>query len=211
MHWPLFGLRITTPRIELRYPDDSLCEAIADVAAAGVHDPSWTPFTILWTDVPPPEQQRNTLQFFWRSRGELSADNWHLPMAVLVDGEPVGIQGMQAEAFATRRVVSTGSWLGQVHQGKGVGKEMRAAVLHLAFAGLGAVRAESGAWHDNRPSLGVSSALGYVENGDELAMRRDVAERQVRLKLERAEWETRRRDDIEIFGLEPCLEMLGAV
>ena len=211
MHWPLFGLRITTPRLELRYPDDDLCEAIAEVAARGVHDPSSTPFSITWTDVPPPQQQRNTLQFFWRSRGEFSPDHWHLPMAVMVDGKPVGTQGMQAEDFARRRVVSTGSWLGQEHQGRGIGKEMRAAILHLAFAGLGAARAESGAWHDNPASIGVSRSLGYEENGDSIVMRRDRPDRQIGLKLVRATWEQRRRDDITILGLEPCLEMLGAV
>ena len=53
------------------------------------------------------------------------------------------------------RSVATGSWLGLRHQGHGIGKEMRAAVLHFAFAGLGAIEALSGAWDDNKPSLGV--------------------------------------------------------
>lgn len=211
MHWPLFGLRITTPRIELRYPDDADVQALADLAADGIHDPAWTPFGIPWTDVAPPEQQRKSMQHHWLLRATLTPDDWHLPMAVVSDGVIVGVQGVAGKEFPIRRVVGTGSWLGKAHQGQGIGKEMRAAVLHLAFAGLDAVRAESGAWHDNRPSLGVSSALGYVENGDEVVMRRDVADRQIRLKLERAEWEARRRDDIEIFGLEPCLELLGAV
>jgi len=211
IHWPLFDLRVRTPRLELRYPDDADCAELADVAARGVHDPSWTPFAITWTDVKPPEQQRNTMQFFWRCRAEWTAEDWHLPMAVVVDGHIVGSQGMHAAAFAKTRTVGTGSWLGQEFQGQGIGKEMRAAILHLAFAGLGAERAESGAWHDNAPSLGVSRALGYEENGDLVAMRRDVADRQIRLKLTRQAWAAHRRDDIEFEGLEACLPMFGAV
>jgi hypothetical protein len=57
----------------------------------------------------------------------------------------------------------------------------------------------------------VSRALGYVEDGDDIALRRDAADRQIRLKLERAEWEKRRRDDIVIEGLEPCLPLLGVL
>jgi RimJ/RimL family protein N-acetyltransferase len=84
---------------------------------------------------------------------------------------------------------------------------MRAAVLHLAFEGLGAVVAYSGAYEDNAPSLGVSRALGYEENGDVIAMRRDEAGRLINLKLPRQRWH--RRDDIVIENLEPCLGMFG--
>ncbi len=38
---------------------------------------------------------------------------------------------------------------------------MRAAVLHLAFAGLEAEYADSDAFTDNAASLGVSRKLGY--------------------------------------------------
>ena len=86
---------------------------------------------------------------------------------------------------------------------------MRAAVLHLAFDGLGAVFARSAAFADNAASLGVSRAMGYVIDGEELSLRRGTASRHLRLRLERAEWERRRRDDVVIEGLEPCLPILG--
>ena len=41
------------------------------------------------------------------------------------------------------RTVGTGSWLGRPYQGRGIGKEMRGAVLALAFDGLGAEVAET--------------------------------------------------------------------
>ena len=57
-------------------------------------------------------------------------------MMVSDGGSVAGVQGMLATDFAVNRQVSTGSWLGQAYHGRGIGKEMRAAILHLAFAGL---------------------------------------------------------------------------
>ena len=105
--------------------------------------------------------------------------------------------------------VETGSWLGLRHQGQGIGKEMRAAVLHFAFAGLGAPRRSSGAWDDNKPSLGVSAALGYEPNGEHFGVRQDGSGRLLDLRLPRAVWEERRRDDICIEGLDGCRAEFG--
>jgi RimJ/RimL family protein N-acetyltransferase len=210
-YWPLFDLRIVTPTIELRHADEDDIVALAALGAGGVHDPDWMPFAIPWTDAPSPQQERNSVQHYWLNRAQWTVDDWHCMFATVVDGAVVGTQAVSGLQFAARRVVVTGSWLGRDYQGRGIGKEMRAAVLHFAFAGLGATRAESGAWHDNGPSLGVSKALGYEENGDEIAMRRDEAQRQIRLKLTRGGWEQTRRGDIEIIGLDPCLEMFGVV
>ncbi len=116
-----------------------------------------------------------------------------------------------ARNFGRLRTVETGSWLGRQHQGQGLGKEMRAAILHLAFDGLGAIEALSGAFHDNRASLATSKSLGYVENGDRLMLRRNKPDRIIDLKLDRATWASQRRDDIEIDGLEACLEMFGVM
>ena len=208
--WPLYGLVVHTPRLELRWPDDELAAEVANVAAAGVHDPAFMPFSIVWTDVATPQQERNTLQFFWRQRAEWKPTDWHLNMAVVVDGHAVGTQGAGATDFATRRVAGTGSWLSQRVQGQGYGKEMRAAILHLLFAGLGATRCESGAYEDNASSLGVSRALGYEENGDEVALRRGDPACQIRLVLTRERWEQHRLPiDITIEGLDPCLDLFG--
>ena len=208
-YWPLFGLRVRTPRVELRYPDDDDVVALAELAGRGIHDPDVMPFEITWTDVPSPELEQNSLKHYWLQRATWMPDDWKLPLAVVVDGEVVGTQAVHATQFAKRRVADTGSWLGRAHQGRGIGKEMRAAILHLIFAGLDADLAESGAWHDNAPSLGVSRSLGYEKNGEDVKMRRDVADRQVRLRLTRASWEERRRSDIEIEGLDPCRSMFG--
>ena len=83
---------------------------------------------------------------------------------------------------------------------------MREAILHLAFAGLGARVAYSSAWEENTASLGVSRALGYRPNGTALRLRGHETALQINMVLERADWEQRRRDDIEITGLDSCLE-----
>ena len=62
----------------------------------------------------------------------------------------VGVQGLVARDFAVMRAVATGSWLGAEFQRRGIGKEMRGAVLALAFDGLGAQIAETEAFVDNR-------------------------------------------------------------
>jgi len=210
-HWPLFALRVRTPRLELRYPDDDLGAAVAELAVQGIHDPGFRPFLRAWDEVPAPHQQRNTLQHLWSKRASWSPASWLCGLAVVAGGVPVGLQTLEAERFGARRSVKTGSWLGRAHQGRGLGTEMRAAVLHLAFAGLGAVRAESGAWHDNAASLGVSRRLGYQENGEDWPLRGEQPDREIRLLLTRERWEEHRRHDIEIQGLEPCLPFFGSV
>jgi RimJ/RimL family protein N-acetyltransferase len=208
-HWPLFDLVVRTPRLELRYPDDDLALSLAQLAVQGIHDPDTMPFGIPWTDAPPGEQERNSLQHYWLSRATWTREAWGCPMTVLVDGAVAGVQGIEAKQFALTREFETGSWLGRAHQGKGIGKEMRAAILHLGFAGLGARRARTGAFHDNQPSLHVTAALGYEPNGDSIEPRRDGVDRQLRFLMTRERWEQRRRQDIEIEGLEPCLEMVA--
>lgn len=210
-YWPLFDLRIRTPRLELRVPNDGDLIELARLAARGVHPESLMPFTTAWTDQPSPELERGLMQWHWRARAEWSPTRWRLAFGVLEGGQMVGCQDMYAKDFGILRTVETGSWLGREHQGRGIGKEMRAAVLHLAFEGLGAVIARSAAFADNAASLSVSSAMGYVIDGEELTARRGAASRQIRLRLERDEWERRRRDDVVIESLGPCLPILGAV
>ncbi len=82
-------------------------------------------------------------------------------------------------------------------------------MLHLAFAGLDALEALSGAWDDNKPSLGVSAAMGYEPNGEHFAARLDGSGRLLDLRLPRAVWEERRRDDICIEGLAACRHEFG--
>lgn len=208
-YWPLFDLRITTPRLEIRLPTDDDLYRLLEVADAGIHDPAFMPFSLPWTDVEVPRRHRESLQWWWSRRALWKPEDWTFTGAVFVDGQPVGVQDVAATQFRDRRVVSTGSWLGRAYHGKGIGKEMRAAILHFAFDGLGALEAHTGAFEDNGPSLGVTGAMGYRENGHDIVVRRGQPERQLRFFLDRAAWLARRREDITIIGLEGCRDMFG--
>jgi hypothetical protein len=69
----------------------------------------------------------------------------------------MGVQDLIANDFGTLREVSSGSFIGLKHQGHGIGKEMRAAVLHLAFAGLGA---DQGLFGIHRRQYRLEAGLG---------------------------------------------------
>ncbi len=207
-YWPLFDVEVRTPRIVLRYVNDELAVRLAALAARGIHDPSWMPFALPWTDVASPDLEQNTLRYYWRTRAELTPDHWDLPLAVLVDDDVVGACSVSGEHFAVLRTFETGSWLGRAHQGEGLGKEVRAASLHLGFEGLGAVVATTGAYEDNAASLGVTQSLGYSPNGDRRELRRDQIGLQLMFKMTVDHWRTIRRDDIELVGVEETLEFL---
>jgi RimJ/RimL family protein N-acetyltransferase len=206
--WPLFDLRIRTPRLELRAPTDDDLLALLEVARAGVHHPERMPFAVAWTDVPSPEFERSFLRFFWAARATWSTAEWRLPLAVLHAGRPVGIQEVMATDFATLRTVDTGSWLGRAHQGHGIGTEMRAAVLWLAFEGLGAEVATAAALEGNDASRRVSAKLGYEPNGEALVAPRGTPVTEHRYLLRRERW---RRDlfPVGIEHLDACLPMFG--
>jgi RimJ/RimL family protein N-acetyltransferase len=206
-HWPLFDLRITTPRLDLRYPDDDLLMALADLAAQGIHDADAMPFSIPWTRSA--DLERQSLQHYWLRRATLTPDDWSIPLVVFEGGELVGVQELLAQKFPVVRTVQSGSWLGRRFQGSGIGTEMRAAVLHLAFAGLDAQRAETGAWHDNAASQAVTRKLGYEPNGSGVLDREGTATRMLRFALTRERWEQTRRDDIVLHEVEPVAALLG--
>jgi RimJ/RimL family protein N-acetyltransferase len=208
--WPLFDLVVRTPRLEMRLPREDEFGALNALIDAGIHDPTTMPFTSPFTDVPAPRRARESAQFWWRQRAEWSPDNWSYTGAIYVEGQVVGVQGMMADHFGALRSVETGSWLGRSFQGQGLGKEMRQAVLHLAFEGLGADEAHSGAFHDNAASLATSRSVGYVDNGETRALRRGKPDRILRVRMDRALWQERRRDDIEIIGLDGCRDMFIA-
>jgi RimJ/RimL family protein N-acetyltransferase len=208
--WPLFDLRLQTARLELRLPTDDDLRGLAATARAGIHPPAEMPFAVPWTDLPSPDFERSFVQYHWAKRADWKPARWVLNLATFLDSTPIGSQTVEAADFSTLRTVQTGSWLGMEWQGKGYGKEMREAVLALAFDGLGAEVAESGAFADNPASAAVSRALGYEPNGIERLAPRGEAKELTRYRMTRDRWAGRSRAPITILGLEGCLELFGA-
>ncbi|HEY4453419.1 MAG TPA: GNAT family N-acetyltransferase [Pseudonocardiaceae bacterium] len=208
-HFPPYGLRLRTPRLELRLPDlDELAE-LADLAVAGIHPPDTMPFLTPWTLEPPADIARSVLRKYWKALSEWTPQEWVLKLAVFHEGTAIGVQEISAKEFAVRREVSTGSWLGQRYQGKGFGVEMRAAVLDLGFTGLGAEEAVSFALASNAASLAVSRKLGYTVDGTERQVVQGRLAIDTRQRLTREAWRQHRTVDVEIEGLEPCRGLFG--
>ena len=202
---PLFGLRLRTPRLELRLPTHDELVELREVARAGVHPREEMPFAVAWTDEPYSEAW--VVAFHEEQLARWAPTAWSLNLGVWLDGELVGTQGMGAEAFAEKRTVGTGSWLGQRFQKRGIGTEMRTAVLELAFRGLGAEIARSGAIDGNTASMRVSEKLGYRVVGRGTVSPRGLEVGHTDVELRREDW--RPPVAVEIEGLEPCLSLFG--
>ncbi|MGH3506220.1 MAG: GNAT family N-acetyltransferase [Nocardioidaceae bacterium] len=171
--WPLFGLRVTCGPLELRPLRDEHLAELVEVARAGVHDPVSMPFLHPWTDAPEDQLTLNVVQYHWRKRAEFSKERWSLELGVHWDGRLVGTQGVTTEDFLITRTGETGSWLGLVHQGQGIGTLIRQAICTLCFDHLGFEQVTSGAFVDNPASLAVSRKVGYVANGQGRLKRRE--------------------------------------
>ncbi|MGE3285761.1 MAG: GNAT family N-acetyltransferase [Pseudonocardia sp.] len=207
--WPLRHLVLRTPRLELRPDDDAGLLELVAAAHAGVHPPEEMPFLVPWTDADPRYLGRSSVQHFWQQRSALAPEDWNVHFLVRHEGRVIGVQSLQAREFGIVREVATGSWLGLAHQGRGLGTEMRAAVLMLAFDHLGAVCARSGAFTDNAASLRVSAKLGYVPDGTVTHVRRGEPAGEVRLRLTPAGF-VRPPWTPQVEGLAGCLGLLGA-
>jgi RimJ/RimL family protein N-acetyltransferase len=207
--WPLRELVLRTPRLELRPDDDEGLRELVEVARAGVHPPEYMPFLTPWTDADPRLQGRETMQHYWAQRAQVDPKSWGLHLLVRHEGRVLGVQSLTGRGFAVLRSVGTGSWVGLVHQGRGFGTEMRAAVLQFAFDHLGAVEALSGAFVDNPASLRVSEKLGYRPNGVRRHARRGEPAAETQLRLE-PDWFVRPGWTLRVEGLDACRGLLGA-
>jgi RimJ/RimL family protein N-acetyltransferase len=123
------------------------------------------PFTFPWTDVDRDRLPTAFAQYHWRTRADFSPDAWVLNLGVWYDGELVGVQGLNTSRYLVTRSGETGSWLGQAHQGRGIGTQMRQVMCAFVFDHLDAAEITSGAFTDTPSSLAVSRKVGYVENG----------------------------------------------
>lgn len=187
--WPVRTIRVRSDRLELTVATETDLADLARLAARGIYNPlnQHIPRSPVsgWSDLPSLEAERSFLRYYWQSLADWKPERWTLLMAMKVDGCVIGVQEVGAKDFKVSRTVSTGSWIGREFQRKGYGKEMRLAILHLAFLGLGAEYAESAAWETNAPSLGVSRSLGYAANGFAIRAFNGTQQKQINLIIGR--------------------------
>jgi len=201
---PLSALRLRTPRLELRLgTGDELLE-LKELALHGVHPPDFMPFAVAWTDEPGLE---SFLAYHEQQLASWTPEAWRLNLLVWAEGSLAGTQGITADRFAETRTVETGSWLGAAFQRRGYGTEMRAAVLELAFGGLGAERARSGYLPGNDASRRVSEKLGYRVVGASMLAPRGTPLEHTDVEILREDW--RAPFPVEIENLAPALPLFG--
>jgi RimJ/RimL family protein N-acetyltransferase len=207
---PLYRLRLLTPRLELRLGTDEELIELGRLAERGVHPPEEMPFAVAWTDrIGEPDFLDGFVAFHEGHLASWSPEAWELGLLVWERGtlELVGTQGVFSKGFAERRTVGTGSWLGREFRGRGIGAEMRAAVLELAFRGLGAERAESDWLEGNEASRRISEKLGYVEYVLSSQSPRGTPVVEHGVAIERRDWVC--PIPVTIERLEPCLPLFG--
>jgi len=180
---------VTTPRLELAGASDDLLQRLEPVVRAGktaaTPAPYDDPMSLYEED--PDVRVRKWLQGIWRGRGS---------------------QDLIGDQFSVFGTVTSFSWLSSDLRGRGLGGEMRQAILHLAFEGLAATEATTEAFLDNPGSNGVSRATGYSENGLTWATRRGEPGLMQSWRINRADWIARRRSDIRLHGVDECKEAL---
>lgn len=191
--WPLHDLVLRTAEVELRGMTEAWALQLAQQVPADLeHHPRLAHFS----------PGGDVLQAYWRNNGRWLPTGWVAEFVVLHGGTPIGLQALEGKDFRVRRTVDTHSWLVTSARGRGLGKQMRAAVLSLAFEHLGATGAVSSAWSDNAASLGVSRSLGYVDSHQETH-----ADGRVMQHLSLDSWTS--ATPVEVSGVEACLPYFG--
>ncbi|MGI5292820.1 GNAT family N-acetyltransferase [Nonomuraea polychroma] len=207
--WPLFGLCLTTERLELAVPTThdllNLCQV-----SASIQPPDEVRFQQSFLYAASPERERQLLQRHWRALAHWRPDSWDLHLAIRLHGTAIGLQNMWANDFAITRTVETGSWIGLPYQGRGYGTEARAAALDLAFTHLGAVEARTEYIHGNEASLAVSRKLGYRDNGHKVTARNGERLLQHLMALDANMWKRRSGRPTRVVGLTDCLDLFRA-
>ena len=200
----LRALRLRTPRLELRLPTRDELHKLFRVAEAGIHPPEEMPFGVAWTDHLEPER---FLAFHEGFLETWTPESWDLNLVTFLEGRVIGTQSLHGRSFGATREVGSGSWLGQAYQGHGFGTEQRAAVLELAFVGLAARAAHSGALVHNVASQRVSEKLGYRFMYEDTLSPRGEPVQHRNYRIARKDW--RSPVPIRIESLEPCLPLFG--
>jgi RimJ/RimL family protein N-acetyltransferase len=207
-YWPVADLRLLVGPLLLRPLDESDVMGLARMLP---NDVELNPDSPRYESADP-AAARGTIvhQDYWRAMGTWTVDAWRLNFGVWQDGTLIGAQELEGNDFVRLRTVDTASLLAVESRGHGLGKQMRRAVLALAFGSLDAEYAITSAWLDNAASLGVSRSLGYAENGLQRTRRDDGVDDLVHLRMSRENWLAAGGSaGVTIENFEPCRPYFG--
>ncbi|MDN5768976.1 MAG: GNAT family N-acetyltransferase [Humibacillus sp.] len=208
--WPLHGIRLETGDLTLTVMTEPDLATVISVLPADVGlNPDATTYAGLDGEA---NRAAVIRQSYWRALGLWSPADWMLPFVVRRDGAVIGVQWLEGPDYLTDRTVDSSSWLVPGERGRGWGRQMRGAVLALAFGPLRADAAISSAVTSNLASLGVSRSLGYQPTYTSVLPH--TGEMLQHVRLDRGRWAATgspRCTQVEgidlalpLFGLEPA-------
>ncbi|CAN7306126.1 GNAT family protein [Terrabacter sp. LjRoot27] len=204
--WPLHGIRLRTADLDLTVMTEADLPTLWALLPA---DLELNPHATTYAGLDIPANRRAVLaQGYWRALGMWSPDDWALPFVVRLAGRVVGAQWLEGPDWRADRTVDSSSWLVAEARGRGLGTQMRAAVLALAFGPLHAEAAISSAVVGNASSLGVSRSLGYHDT--HRSVLEHSGETLQHVRLDRATWDASGRSrHVVIEGMDPALPLFG--
>jgi RimJ/RimL family protein N-acetyltransferase len=204
--WPLHGIRLRTADLDLTVMTEA---DLPTVWALLPGDLELNPHATTYAGLDLPANRRAIVaQGYWRALGMWSPEDWALPFVVRSAGAVVGVQWLEGPDWRADRTVDSSSWLVAPARGRGLGTQMRAAVLALAFGPLRAEAAVSSAVVDNAASLGVSRSLGYGET--HRSVLEHSGETLQHVRLERATWDASDWSSrVGIDGVDRALPLFG--
>lgn len=83
----------------------------------------------------------------------------------VVDGQIVGMAGLHVESGKRRHTGSLGMMVHDQFQGRGIGRELLEALLHVADNFLGLIRVELEVYPDNERAIRLYESSGFEREG----------------------------------------------
>ena len=83
----------------------------------------------------------------------------------VVDGQVVGMAGLHVEAGKRRHTGNIGMMVHDQFQGRGIGRELLEALLHVADNFVGLVRVELEVYADNERAIRLYESCGFEHEG----------------------------------------------
>lgn len=204
--WPLHGIRLVTPDLTLTVMTEADLAAVLSVLP---EDLDLNPHATTYAGVDHEANRRAVvLQGYWRALGLWSPTDWMLAFVVRRDGGVIGAAWLEGPDYLAERAVDSSSWLVTAERRRGFGRQMRAAVLALAFGWWGSAAAISSAVTSNVASLGVSRSLGYRETHTSVLPYSGEPPQHVR--LEWAQWQAwSAAGETTVEGVDASLPLFG--
>jgi RimJ/RimL family protein N-acetyltransferase len=143
-------------------------------------------------NVPHPYPE-NGGEWFVKRSVEARQKRERFPSAVLVDGQFVGVIGLNSPDFEAKSI-ECDYWVGVPNWGKGIGTKAVGLAVEFAFHELGMQTVFSGCWEGNPASARVLEKNGFKETestlGTDTYGQKHKGKRIRRFMLTRQEWTT---------------------